>query len=682
MENTTPPEDAVSGTPVSAQANAEAAPSAETASSSRPLPPPLPQPPAPPAPAADKSSPSVLSALWRGIKAVFGFVFGALDALRKTLHFLLLVLLFSLLVVAGKPGSPVVPDKAALVLAPQGRLVEELSGTAFDRALARASGETNGEVLLRDVVAAIDAAAADKHITALVIDPSGLDGGGLTKLQELAVAVGRFRKTGKPVYAYGQYFDQAQYHLAAQADEIWLDPLGAVAIDGYSAYRTFYKGTLEKLAVDVNVFRAGTHKSYGDMFTRDTMSPEEKADAIAWLGDLWGIYQADVEPRRRLAAGALQTQAEELVPRLEAVQGSMAELALREKLVDRLATWEEFEEQLIDVAGEDEDNHTFNSVDLVDYLRVVRSREALQPAEGDSGNRVAVIVASGEIVDGEAPAGTVGGDTLAAALRDARYDDDVQAVVLRIDSPGGSMLASEVVRREVLALKRAGKPVVASFSSVAASGGYYIAAAADEIVALPATITGSIGVFAIIPTFENTLGKLGMTIDGVGTTPLAGSMTLERTLPDDAKRVLQMGVDDAYHRFVTIVAEGRHRKYEEIDAIAQGKVWSGADAKEVGLVDTLGDVDVAIKAAARRAKLEGDYRIDYREPALDWTERLVIGAEARTVEGLADLGLWHKPGNAERLLRRGLNDLELVTRGMGRLNDPRGLNAWCACDVR
>lgn len=624
----------------------------------------------------------MLSLLWRGLKAVFGFVFGALDALRKTLHFLLLVLLFSLLVVAGHPGSPVIPDKAALVLAPQGRLVEELSGTAFDRALARASGDTNGEVLLRDLVAAIDAAAADKRITALVIDPSGLDGGGLTKLQELAVSIARFRKAGKRVYAYGQYFDQAQYHLAAQADEIWLDPLGAVVIDGYSAYRTFYKGTLEKLAVDVNVFRAGSHKSYGDMFTRDSMSAEEKADAIAWLGDLWGLYQADIEPRRKLAAAALQTQSEQLATRLEAKRGSMAELALEDKLVDRLATWEEFEDELVGVAGEDEDNHTFNSVDMVDYLRVVRSGEALKPAEGDGSQRVAVIVASGEIVDGEAPAGTVGGDTLANALRDARFDDDVQAVVLRIDSPGGSMLASEVVRREVLALKQAGKPVVASFSSVAASGGYYIAAAADEIVALPATITGSIGVFAIVPTFENTLGKLGMTVDGVGTTPLAGSMTLERTLPDDAKKVLQLGVDDAYHRFVTIVAEGRHRKYEEIDAIAQGKVWSGVDAKDIGLVDTLGDVNVAIKAAARLAKLDEGYRIDYREPALDWTERLIVGAEARSVEGLAALGLWHHASPTEKLLQRGLNDLQLVTRGMGRLNDPRGLNAWCACDLR
>jgi protease-4 len=367
---------------------------------------------------------------------------------------------------------------------------------------------------------------------------------------------------------------------------------------------------------------------------------------------------------------------------LDAVNGSMAELALQDKLVDRLATWEEFENELIAVAGEDEDYHTFNSMDVMDYLRVVRSGEVFVPHAGDSSRRVAVVVASGEIVDGEAPGGTVGGDTLAAALRDVRFDEDVQAVVLRIDSPGGSMLASEVVRREVLALKQAGKPVVASFSSVAASGGYYIAAAADEIVALPATITGSIGVFAIIPTFERTLGKVGITIDGIGTTPLAGSLSLERTLPDDTKRVLQMSVDDAYRRFVTIVAEGRQRKYEEIDAIAQGKVWSGVAAKEVGLVDTLGDVDVAIKAAARLAKMEEGYRIDYREPALGWAERLVVGAQVRSVEGLAGLGLWHQPSGAEKLLRRGLNDLQLVTRGMERLNDPRGLNAWCACDVR
>lgn len=678
MENSLPPEGTASGANEPATEAESTAPPVPLAPA---LPPPLPTPP-PAASVSAKPDSSVMSVLWKAVKATVGFVFGVLDALRKTLHFLLLVLLFTLLVMAGNPSSPVIPQQAALVLAPQGRLVEELSGSPLDRALARASGQNDGEVLLRDVVDAIDVAANDEHIRALVIDPSGLDGSGLTKLQELSVAIARFRKTGKPVYAYGQYFDQAQYHLAAQADHLWLDPLGAVAIDGYSAYRSFYKGTLEKLAVDVNVFRAGSHKSYGDMFTRDSMSPEEKADAIAWLGDLWSLYQGDIEPRRKLAKAALQTQAEQLAARLEAVNGSMADLALQQKLVDRLATWEEFENELIAVAGEDEDYHTFNSMDVMDYLRVVRSGEVFVPHVGDSSRRVAVVVASGEIVDGEAPGGTVGGDTLAAALRDVRFDDDVQAVVLRIDSPGGSMLASEVVRREVLALKQAGKPVVASFSSVAASGGYYIAAAADEIVALPATITGSIGVFAIIPTFENTLGKVGITIDGVGTTPLAGSLSLERTLPDDTKRVLQMGVDDAYRRFVTIVAEGRQRKYEEIDAIAQGKVWSGQDAKEVGLVDTLGDVDVAIKAAARLAKMDEGYRVDYREPALGWAESLVVGAQVRSIEGLAGLGLWHKPSGAEKLLRRGLNDLELVTRGMGRLNDPRGLNAWCACDVR
>jgi len=676
MENTPPPEDNPSGTNEPA---VEASPVTSTAPAlPTPLPPPLPVAP----PTSGSSASSVPRAFWHGLTTVFRAVFGALDALRKTLHFVLLVLLFAVLVMAGNPSSPVLPDQAALVLAPQGRLVEELSGDPLDRALARASGESDGEVLLRDLVTAVNVAANDKRIRALVIDPSGLDGGGLTKLQELAVALERFRKTGKPIYAYGQYFDQAQYHLAAQADHVWLDPLGAVAIDGYADYRMFYKGALEKLAVEVNVFRAGTHKSYGDMFSRDSMSPEEKADAIAWLGDLWGLYQADIEPRRKLAKGALQAQAEQLATRLETVHGSMAELALQDKLVDRLATWEEFENELIAVAGEDELNHTFNAVELTDYLRVVRSGEIFTPAEGDSSERVAVIVASGEIVDGEAPGGTVGGDTLAAALRDARFDDDVQAVVLRIDSPGGSMLASEVVRREVLALKQAGKPVVASFSSVAASGGYYIAAAADEIVAQPATITGSIGVFAIIPTFEQTLGKFGVTVDGVGTTPLSGSLSLERTLPDDTKRVLQMGVDDAYLRFVSIVAEGRHRKYADIDAIAQGKVWSGVDAKEIGLVDTLGDVEVAIKAAARLAKLSEGYRIDYREPALGWAERLLVGAEAHSVEGLAELGLWHQPTGAEKLLRRGLNDLQLVTRGMGRLNDPRGLNAWCACDVR
>lgn len=638
-------------------------------------PPPLPIPPSRPAN-------TVLAAVGRGFKRLFSALFHTLDFLRKTLHFLLLLLLFGLVAAAGNPSLPVVPEKVALILAPEGRLVEELSGDAFDRALARASGETRGEVLVRDVVDAIQAAATDKRIRVLVIDGSHFAGGGLTKLEDVARAIAVFRNSGKPVLAYGQYFDQAQYHLAAQADQVWLDPLGAVAIDGYSAYRTFYRGTLDKFAVDINVFRAGSHKSYGDMFTRETMSPEEKADAAAWLGDVWQVYQGDVAVRRRLAPTALQEQAEQLASRLTELHGDMAQLALKERLIDRIATADEFEERVKQLAGEDEDSHSFNGIDAADYLRVVHSSEVLRPAAGDSDRRIAVLVASGEIVNGEAPGGTVGGDTLAAALRELRFDEDVKAVVLRIDSPGGSMLASEVVRREVLALKAAGKPVVASFASVAASGGYYIAAAADEIVAQPATITGSIGVFAIIPTFERTLGKLGMTVDGIGTTPLAGSMTLERTLPDDVKRIVQLGVDDAYHRFVTIVAEGRGKKYADIDALAQGKVWSGSDAKEVGLVDTLGGMDVAIAAAARRAQLAPGYRIDYREPPLDWTARLFIGAQAKSAEAMVALGLRRTPTPAERLLRRGLGDMELALQGYGRLNDPRGLNAWCACDLR
>lgn len=647
-------------------------------------PPPLPGYTPPPPPAAPvPASPSALALIGRGIAWTFRLLFRALDLLRKTLHFILLLLLFGLLAAAvGAGGTPVVPDKAALVIAPEGRLVEELSGDAFDRALAEATGDAEPEVLVRDLVESIRAAAGDHRIQALVIDTSSLSGGGLTKLQEVAAAIAVFRKSGKPVYAYGTYFWQSAYHLAAQADELYLDPMGAVLVDGYSMYRMFYKGALDKLAVDVNVFRAGTHKSYGDMFTREAMSDEEKADAAVWLGELWANYQRDIEARRKLARGALQGQAERLPASLAALQGDTAQLALQDKLVTRLATREEFEERVKARVGEDEDTHAYRSIDSRDYLAVVRSTAMLSARAGDAHERVAVLVASGEIVDGEAPPGTVGGDTLAAELRDARYDEDVKAVVLRVDSPGGSMLASEVVRREVLALRAAGKPVVASFGSVAASGGYYIAAAADEIFAAPATITGSIGVFFIIPTFERTLGKVGVTIDGLGTTPMADAISDGRTLSDSTKRALQLEVDDAYRRFVKIVAEGRKKTFAEVDAIAQGRVWSGQDAKENGLVDTLGGLDAAIASAAKRAKLAPGYRIDYREPELDWASRLLIGSRGTAARLLVAAGIGREVSPAERLLRRGLGDADLALRGFGRLNDPRGLNAWCACDLR
>jgi protease IV len=409
------------------------------------------------------------------LATIFGFVWRVLDALRKVMHLIVLLVLFLGLAAALSPSIPIVPHKTALVIAPQGALVEQLAGDPFDRAVAELYGQQRAETLVRDLTDAIEAAKTDKRVEALVLDVGSMAGGGVAKLEEVARAVRDFRTSGKKVYAYGEGFDQAQYYLAAHADEIYLDPQGLILIDGFGYYRTFLKGLIDKLAVDVNVFRAGKFKSYTDQFSRSDMADTEEEESLGWLNSLWSQYQAGVVKARRLEEGAIADYANNFAALAKAQRGDLAAVALEKKLVTDLKSRREFEDQMKGLVGEDEDNHTFRAVAHWDYLANVRPARALHL----DGDRVGVVVASGEILDGEQPPGTVGSDSLARLLREALYEEAVKAVVLRIDSPGGSVFASEVIRREVDALRKAGKPVVASMSSVAASGGYYIAMDAD-----------------------------------------------------------------------------------------------------------------------------------------------------------------------------------------------------------
>ncbi len=454
----------------------------------------------------------------RAIGSVLKGVWFALDGLRKVLHLILLLALFGLLLVASQSELPYVPDSAALVLAPEGYLVEELSGDPLDRALSRATGGDRSETRLRDLVDVIDQARDDDRIQALVLELESLEGAGLPMLQDLAQSIRWFRESGKKVYAHGESFSQRQYFLASQADEVYLDPMGYVLLEGYGYFRTYYRGTIDKLAVDINVFKTGSHKSAPDEWTRTDMSPEDRENAKVWIGALWDTYKAEVGAARELEPEVIQAYSDEAAEGIKATGGDLAQYALARGLVDGLKTRQEFEEIVAEVAGEDEE-FGFAAVDWAGYLPYVRSEHALAATGAE---KVGVIVASGEILDGEHPPGVVGGDSLSQLLRDARLDEDYAAVVLRIDSPGGSIMASEVIRREVAALREAGKPVVASMGTVAASGGYYIAMDAAKIIAAPTTITGSIGVFAVIPTFQRTLGKIGITNDGFGTTRALG----------------------------------------------------------------------------------------------------------------------------------------------------------------
>ena len=609
------------------------------------------------------------------VKGVLGFLWRALDALRKVLHLVLLLLIFGVFLGAIRSSIPIVPHRAALVLDIQGRLVEQLSGDPLDRALGRATGEGEPETRLRDVLDAVKAAAKDDRIKIVVLSLDEMSGGGLSKLQDIGTALREFRTSGKKVIAVGSAYEQTQYYLAAQADEINLDPLGYVYIDGYDYYRMYFKDALDKLAVDVNVFRTGAHKSFADGYTRNDMSPEEREESQAWINTLWNAYQADVTAARKLQPGALAQYADQAAALVKGAQGDTAKLALAQNLVTALKSREDVEEELKEIVGEDDSSHSYNSISLDSYLATVHSDGVLKSG---SKNKIGVVVAAGEILDGKQPPGSIGGDSTSEILRDARHDDAIKAIVLRVDSPGGSVFASEQIYRQIKALRAEGKPVIVSMGSVAASGGYYIGAAADEIWASPTTITGSIGVIAAIPTFQRTLQKVGARVDGVGTTALSGDFRLDRPLGPAARDVLQSGVEHAYSVFLDHVAAGRGKTPAEIDAVAQGRVWSGRDAREHGLVDQFGNLDQAIKAAAKRADLGEDFEPKFLEPEMSWEQFLALELHSM-LSRLAIAAGFGDPRPA--ILRRALNPLEIEAARWTRFNDPRHLYSYCPCAV-
>ncbi|MGA2708967.1 MAG: signal peptide peptidase SppA [Steroidobacteraceae bacterium] len=599
-------------------------------------------------------------------------VWKILDGIRKVLSLILLLVIFGFLLAALHTSIPVVPHSAALVIAPEGELVEQLSSDPLRRAVGQATGGAAPETLLKDVVDAIESAKDDSRIKLIVLDVGALAPSGLSKLQEIAAAIRDFRAAGKRVVAAADSLDQTQYYLAAQAGELYLDPLGLVYVDGFSYYRMFLKDAIDKLGVDVNVFRAGTFKSYTDQYSRSDMAPTEREESSAWLRVLWTAYQNDVTRARSLPPTALDEYVAQGPAALSALHGDAAKLALQRGLVTALKSRRQLADELKTLVGEDQESHSFNSVGMSQYLVSIRAKRILKPK---SDSKVGIVVAAGDILDGKQPSGTIGGETTADLLRQARYDESIKAVVLRVDSPGGSMFASEQILREVQNLRKAGKPVVVSMSSYAASGGYYISAAANEIFASPTTLTGSIGVFAVVPTFARTLEKLGVKVDGIGTSPLAGSMRLDRSLSADVRTLLQSSVDHAYAEFLQRVGEGRKKSVEDIDKIAQGRVWAGADAERIGLVDHLGGLKDAIAAAAKLADLSGDYGVDYVESELTLREQLMLELRSEALQMGQAAGLVPARGEIERVLDPVLEQ----ARAIARLNDPRGLYAYCWC---
>jgi protease-4 len=599
----------------------------------------------------------MLAAMWRGVDA----------ARRLVFNLLFIAIVIALLALAFRRDEPDIADTTALVVAPKGQLVEQLAAKTVERMLDEARGSATPETLVKDVVDAIRAARDDDRVKVLVLDLGAFDGARLTKLQDVRDAVRDFKTSGKQVIATADAYGQDAYYLAAFADEVWLHKMGMVMLEGYGRYRMYYKEGIDKLGLDVHVFRVGEYKSYVEPYIRDDMSPEAREADAEWLGDLWRIFLEDVAAERGMTPERLDEYAQGFPAVIAAAAGDTARAALDFGLVDQALTRVETRERLIGLVGEDEDDHSYNQVAFADYLKTIDDDRFGRDAKGD---KVGVVVARGSILDGSQPAGAIGGDSTAKLIHQARNDDKVKAIVLRVDSGGGSAFASEVIRRECEAARAAGKPVVASMGSVAASGGYWISTASDQIWAHPGTITGSIGILAIFPTYQRPLAEhLGIHVDGISTAPLAG-VRPDRELPSEVGGLIQSVIDQGYREFLERVAASRGMTTDEVDRIARGRVWSGQDAHELGLVDNLGTLDDAIAAAAALAGLGDDYAVSYVEPEEKLKDRLLRELMA---EAVAAAAAGSGPASP---LEQALRTIEREAAVIGELNDPGYVYAW------
>lgn len=541
-----------------------------------------------------------------------------------------LIMLFILLAIiavvsAGMSAKSFTPlqEKTALVLDLDGVLVEQRTIDTISSALAEAQGDGKREIRLRDVLRVIEAAKTDPKITHLLIKTDGFAVQGMASAREIAAALQDFKASKKPVYAFAENYEQKQYLLASQADKVFLDPDGSFFLEGLGRYRLFYREALEdKLELNVHLFRVGEFKSAAEPFILDAASAESKEADLYWMNDIWQRYLQQIGKARGLKAEAITQAIDQLPARLATANGDLAQMALNEKWVDGLKTSYEMEEYLVEQGvAFDEDNNSFRQIGMVDYLGHANNARMTRPQKDST---VAVVVAQGEISDGEQPQGAVGGVTTSELIRAAREDEAVKALVLRVDSPGGAVFASEQIRREVALTKAAGKPVVVSMANVAASGGYWISMNADRIYADESTITGSIGIFGLMVRAPRTLEKLGIRSDGVTTTPWGGAFDISRPMDEPTKQVIQSVIERGYSQFIGKVAKARDLSTEQVDGNARGRVWSGAQAKEKGLIDAFGGLNTAIYDAASRAKLGKDsFNVEYIETPLTPFEQFI-----------------------------------------------------------
>jgi len=625
-----------------------------------PVPPSAPQPkrniePAP-------KSPSAWSRFFGGIGATITWL---RNAVMNTL-FIIVVIILAIAIGASAPQP--LPDTFALHIAPTGVLVDQRSYMDPASLLLSDEDPQEHETVVSDIVEAINKAAKDKRVTLLVLSPGRMLGGGISKMNDIGQALENFKSADKKIIAVSDNYSQDQYYLASFADEIYLHDMGLIEITGYDRYTNYYKSALDKLGVTIHAFRSGKYKDYLEPYLRDDMSAESREHNAQWLNELWASYTDKIENLRHLPPGSINDYVNNIDAHMELTAGDSAKVALEKGLVDKIVARQDMEKMLIEKAGLNKEGDWYNGIDVHTYLADLRKHPLLEK------DKVAVVVASGSIVDGHQPDGSIGSESMLELLRQVQKDEAVKALVIRIDSGGGSAFASEIIRSEVIALREKKIPIYISMGTVAASGGYWIATAGDKIWAQPTTITGSIGVFGAFPTLEKSLQKIGINTDGVGTTELAGSMRLDRPLSDKASKVVQLGVDSIYQRFIKLVADARKQDISAINEIAQGHVWTGNKAKEIGLVDELGTLNDVINAIAQEAKLSS-YQVEFVQRQLSPKEELVRSLMQGHAGTLVPSSLLEKFASL-----RVLNDLSPALKPLNDLrnmNDPQGIYVQC-----
>lgn len=605
----------------------------------------------------------------RFLKSIWRFI----TALKHATGNLLFLALLTLIIVSIFTSEiSKIPSRTALILNPAGIIVDQKTILdPFDQFI-RNSQDNDAETLLKDLLDALDNARTDERIRALVLELGNLDGASISNLQVLGKALERFKEDGKPIYAFSQEFSQAQYYLAAHANHLYMDKgafgaMGGIYFQGLGVYPTFFKEALDKLKIQIHVFKVGVYKSAIEPLTRNNMSEASKVAALGWLNVLWDAYRNDIARLRDISPEQFDAYINNFDINLKEVDGDFALLAKKHGFVDDLMTEDEFVDQLTSLVGEN--GKTYQRIGFKEYLQSDRIET---PSLTTKPDKIAVIVAKGMILNGRQPDGTIGGKSLSKLIKQARDDKTVKALVLRVDSGGGSASASERIRSELEKTQQAGKPVVVSMSGVAASGGYWISATADKILASPTTITGSIGIFAIVPNLTESMGSLGIHSDGVGTTPLSSASNPLLPLNPIFRSTLQQSIEKGYRIFIELVAKGRNMTVEEVDRIAQGRVWAGKTALELGLVDELGDLSDAIVSAAELADVD-DYEIIYLRNKLTSREQIIrqlmdvsVGFIAEQFQS-PELGLIHQL----------TGQLTENIRDLARLNDPHGIYLQC-----